>query len=76
MSHFWGVIQYFPSEENHWGDRLSRRRVLDSEGSVVRANAIAVVDPARGDYSMPFNAGIQDQAGSDGARSGETGHPA
>ena len=43
MNQFNYVIQHIPGEDNHWDDLLSRWRVLDSEGSLVRANVIAVV---------------------------------
>ena len=53
MSQFNYVIQHVPGEDNHWGDLLSRWRVLDSEGPLVRANVIAVVARPTGDYQMP-----------------------
>ena len=53
MSQFNYVIQHIPGENNHWGDLLSRWRVLDSEGPLVRANGIAVVAPQTVDYQMP-----------------------
>ena len=43
MSQFNHVIQHIPGEDNYWGDLLSRWRVLDSEGTLVRVNVIAVV---------------------------------
>ena len=53
MSQLNYVIQHIPSEDNHWSDLLSRGRVLDSEGPLVRANGIAVVAPPTGNYQMP-----------------------
>ena len=48
-------------EDNHWGDLLSRWRVLDSEGFLVRANVIAVVAPPTGNYQMPSKREIKDR---------------
>ena len=53
MNQFNYAIQHIPGEGNHWGDLLSRWRVLDSEGPLVRANVTAVVAPPTGDYQMP-----------------------
>ena len=61
MSQFNYVIQHIPGEDNHWGDLLSRWRVLDSEGPLVRANVIAVVAPPTGDYQMPSKGEIKDR---------------
>ena len=60
-SQFNYVIQHIPGEDNHWGDLLSRWRVLDSEGPLVRANVIAVVSPPTGDYQMPSKGDIKDR---------------
>ena len=61
MSQFNYVIQHIPGEDNHWSDLLSRWRVLDSEGPLVRANVIAVVAPPTGDYQMPSKGEIKDR---------------
>ena len=61
MSQFNYVIQHIPGEDNHWDDLLSRWRVLDSEGPLVRANIIAVVAPPTGDYKMPSKNEIKDR---------------
>ena len=61
MSQFNYVIQHIPREDNHWGDLLSRWRVLDLEGPLVRANGIAVVAPPTGDYQMPSKGEIKDR---------------
>ena len=61
MSQFNYVIQHIPGEDNHGGDLLSRWRVLDSEGPLVRANVVAVVAPPTGDYQMPSNGEIKDR---------------
>ena len=54
-------IQHIPGEDNHSGDLLSRWRVLDSEGPLVRVNVIAVVAPPTGDYQMPSKSEIKDR---------------
>ena len=61
MNEFDYVIQHIPGEDNHWGDLLSRWRVLGSEGPLVRANFIAVVAPLTGDYQMPSKSEIKDR---------------
>ena len=61
MSQFNYVIQHIPGEDHHWGDLLSRWRVLDSEGPLVRANVIAVVAPPTGDYQKPSKGEIKDR---------------
>ena len=50
-----------PGEDNHWGDLLSRWRVLDSKDPLVRANVNAVVAPPTGDYQMPSKGEIKDR---------------
>ena len=55
------VIQHIPGEDNHWGDLLSRWRMLDSEGPLVRANVIAVAAPPTGDYQVPSKGEIKDR---------------
>ena len=60
MSQFNYVIQHIPGEDNHWGDLLSRWRVLDSEGPLVRVNVIVVDAPPTGDYQMPSKGEIKD----------------
>ena len=60
MSQFNYVIQHIHGEDNRWGDLLSRWRVLDSEGLLVRANVIVVVAPPTGDYQMPSKGEIKD----------------
>ena len=61
MSQFPYVIQHIPGTDNHWGDLLSRWRVLDSNSRVVRVNVLAVVAPAMGDYVMPCKSEIGDR---------------
>ena len=61
MSQFNYMIQHIPREDNRWGDLLSRLRVLDSEGSLVRANVIAVVAPPTADYQMPSKSASKDK---------------
>ena len=61
MNQFNYVIHHILGEDNHWGDLLSRWRVLDSEGSLVRANVIAVVAPPTGDYKMPSKSEIENR---------------
>ena len=61
MSQFNYVIQHIPGEDDHWGDRLSRWRVLDSEDPLVRENVIAVVAPPTGDYQMSSKGKIKDR---------------
>ena len=60
MNQFNYVIQHIPGENDHWGDLLSRWRVLDSE-SLVRANVIASIAPPTGDYQMPSNREMKDR---------------
>ena len=61
MSQFNYAIQRIPEEDIHWGDRLSRWRVLDWEGPLVRANVIAVAAPSTGDYPMPSKGEVKDR---------------
>ena len=49
LSQFNDMIQHIPGEDNHRGDLLSRWRVLESEGPLVRANVIAGVAPPTDD---------------------------
>ena len=61
MNQFNYVIQHILEEDNHWSDLLSRWRMLDSEGPLVRTNAIAAVVPPTGDYQMPSKGEIKDR---------------
>ncbi|CAN0217617.1 unnamed protein product [Ascophyllum nodosum] len=61
MSQFNYGIRHIPGGDNHWGDLLSRWRVLDSKGPLVRANVIAVVTPPTGDHQMPSRDEIKDR---------------
>ena len=61
INQFSYVIHHIPGEDNHLGDLLSRWRVLDSEGPLVRANVIAVVAPPTGDYEMPSKSEIKNR---------------
>ena len=62
LAQFSYVMQHIPDAENHWGDLLSRWRMMEDESRpCVRAYAIAVVGPAMGEFNMPSKGEIRNR---------------
>lgn len=55
------VIRLISGENNHWDTLLSRWRILEYEGLLVRSNIITVVPLATGDCQTQSERDINDR---------------